>query len=123
MKTVRSQIGAVGKSGAENALKLGLLSLEHAERLLDLNLHNARIALEHGIIGAKAIASATDAQKVIAWRAEFAKVSIREVAAYSRGIYGVAADAEYDFSALALVAWTSCTDALAGWIEMAQAWV
>lgn len=121
MKTIRNQIAAVRKSGAENALKLGLLSVEHAERLLDLNLHNARIALEHGIIRAKAIAGPTDVQTVIAWRAEFAEVGVREAAAYSRGICRVATDAEYDFSALALVMWTSCIDALAGWIRMPQA--
>ena len=107
MKISKAKLVDVKKANIEAVLKLGLLSLEHAERLVDLNLRNAKIALEHGTFSATALASVKDFQGLIALQKELADAGIQETTEYSRAIHRVAVDAEYDFSALAEVAWTT----------------
>jgi hypothetical protein len=112
MKRPKEQLAAVIKANVEVALKVALLSLEHSERLVALNLRNAKIALEHVTFRATAFATIKDGQGLIALRRELAETSIEETKEYSRGIYRVAADAEYDFSALAEIAWATLTKAI-----------
>jgi len=54
---------------------------------------------------------------LIALQKELADAGIQETTEYSRAIHRVAADAEYDFSALAEVAWTSHTKAIEAWLN------
>src|ERR1700730_1689287 len=117
MKISKEQLVDVKKANIEAVLKLGLLSLEHAERLVDLNLRNAKIALEHGTFSATALASVKDFQGLIALQKELADAGIQETTEYSRAIHRVAVDAEYDFSALAEVAWTTHTKAIGAWLN------
>jgi hypothetical protein len=53
---------------------------------------------------------------LIALHRELADAGIQETTEYSRAIHRVAADAEYDFSALAEVAWTTDTKAIEAWL-------
>ena len=68
MARATEQIASIIKANTENALKAGLLSVEHAERFLDLHVRNIRIALEHSIVALSAIPFATDARKLMALR-------------------------------------------------------
>jgi len=117
MTISKEQLVVVKKANVEAVLKLGLLSLEHAERLVDLNLHNVRIALEHGTFGATALASVKNFLGLFALHRELADVGIQETIEYSRAIHRVAADAEYDFSALTEVAWITNTKAIKAWLN------
>ena len=47
MNISKEQLVDVKKANIEAVLKLGLLSLEHAERLVDLNLRNAKSEIAH----------------------------------------------------------------------------
>src|ERR1700686_1614176 len=117
MKISKEQLVVVKKANIEAVLKLGLLSLEHAERLVDLNLRNAKIALAHGTFSAAALASVKDFRGLIALHRELADAGIQETTEYSRAIHRVAADAEYDFSALTEVAWITNTKAIKAWLN------
>lgn len=117
MKTSKEQLGVVKKANIEAVLKLGLLSLEHAERLVDLNLRNAKIALEHGTFSATALATVKDFRGLMTLHRELADAGIQETTEYSRAVHRVAADAEYDFSALAEVAWNTQTQAIEAWLN------
>ena len=117
MKISKEQLVDAKKANIEAVLKLGLLSLEHAERLVDLNLRNAKIALEHGTFSATAFASVKNFRGLFALHRELADVGIQETIEYSRAIHRVAADAEYDFSALAEVALTTHTKAIGAWLN------
>ena len=117
MKISKKQRIVAKKANIEAVLKLGLLSLEHAERLVDLNLRNAKIALEHGTFSATALGNVKDFRGLMALHKELADVGIQETTEYSRAIHRVAADAEYDFSALAEVAWTTHTKAIEAWLN------
>jgi hypothetical protein len=116
MKSPKMQLSVANKANMEAALKLGLLSLEHTERLAELNLHNAKIALEHGIVGATAFGGVKDLPGLIALRTELAESGLHERAAYSRGVYRVAMDATSDFSALAEVVWITLAQSFAAWL-------
>src|ERR1700676_1520870 len=117
MKTPKEQFVVVKKANIESLLKLGLLSLEHAERLVDLNLRNAKIALEHGTFSATALGNVKAFRGLMALHKELADVDIQETTEYSRAIHRVAADAEYDFSALTEVAWTTHAKAIEAWFN------
>jgi Phasin protein len=117
MTISKEQLVVVRKANIEAVLKLGLLSLEHAERLVDLNLHNAKIALEHGTFSATALASVKNFRGLFALHRELADVGIQETIEYSRAVHRVAADAEYDFSALTEVAWTTHAKAIEAWFH------
>jgi len=117
MRISKEQLVVVKKVNIEAVLKLGLLSLEHAERLVDLNLRNAKIALEHGTFSATALANVRDFRGLIALHKELADVGIQETTAYSRAIHRVATDAGYDFSALTEVAWSTHAKAIKAWLS------
>jgi hypothetical protein len=117
MKISKERLVVAKKANIEAVLKLGLLSLEHAERLVDLNLRNAKIALEHGTFSATALANVKDFRGLVALHKELADVGIQETTEYSRAIHRVAADAEYDFSALTEVAWMTNTKAIKAWLS------
>lgn len=119
MKNSNEQFVIAGKANIEAAIKLALLSLEHGERLLNLNIRNTKISVEYATFGATAFTAAQDVPSLAALHKELAEAGIQETAAYSRCIYQVAVDAAYDFSALAEVAWANHTKTIETWHQTA----
>jgi hypothetical protein len=119
VKNPNEQFVIAGKANIEAGIKLALLSLEHSERLLNLNIRNTKISVEYAIFGATAYSAAQGVRGLAALHKELAEVGIQETAAYSRCIYRVAVDAAYDFSALAEVAWTNHTKTIETWRQTA----
>src|SRR3954470_18737566 len=120
MYNAGEQIAELSKVNYDNAMKLASLSIEKAERLLNLNVQSAKLALAQTMTGASAVTEIKDVQDLFALRAKFAEAGMQYATAYSRGVYEVASEAQADFSALAEEAWGAYTKGLAAWVEKAS---
>jgi len=119
MYNAGEQIAELSKVNYDNALKYASLSIEKAERLLNLNVQSAKLALAQSMTGASAVAEVKDPQSFLALRAKLTEAGVQYATAYTRGVYEVASEAQADFSALAEEAWSSYTKGIAAWVEKA----
>ncbi|HTO49168.1 MAG TPA: phasin family protein, partial [Burkholderiales bacterium] len=85
----------------DNAMKLATASLEKIERLAKLNLRTAKNALAEGAENASALSSVKDIEALIALNAELTEAGVQNALGYTRSVYGIAAEAQSEFSALA----------------------
>jgi phasin family protein len=115
------QIAEFNKANVANAIKLASLSIEKAEKLVNLNINAAKLALAQGVEGAQAAASAKDVQELFALRSKIAELGVQSALGYSRGLYELSSEAQSEWSALAEQAWTSYTKGVSTWVERASA--
>jgi len=94
-------ITEINKAGYDTAIKLATLSLDKIERLAKLNLKTAKSAFADGVENANAIAGAKDVKAFMALNAELAEAGVQNALGYTRSIYGIASDAQSEFTALA----------------------
>jgi phasin family protein len=119
MYNATEQFSELNKANYDNVMKLASLSIEKAERLLNLNVQSAKLALAQSMTGASAVAEVKDPQDFFALRAKLAEAGMQYATAYSRGVYEVASETQADFSALAEQAWSAYTKGIAAWVEKA----
>jgi phasin family protein len=91
----------VNKAGYDTAVKLATLSLDKIERLAKLNLKTARSAFAEGVENASAIAGVKDVNALLALNAEMTEAGVQNAIGYTRSVYGIASDAQSEFTALA----------------------
>ena len=103
-----------------NAIKLASLSIENAEKLVQLNINAAKLAIAQAVEGAQAAASVKDVQELLALRAKLAEVGVQSATGYSRTLYELSSEAQAGFSALAEESWSSYTKGVAAWVEKAS---
>jgi phasin family protein len=100
-------LAEINKAGYNNAVKLATLSIDKIERLAKLNLSTAKTAFADGVENASAIAGVKDVPSLLALNAELTEAGVQSVLGYSRGVYGIASEAQSEFSALAEEAWAA----------------
>ncbi len=105
---------------SSNAIKLASLSIENAEKLVQLNINAAKLAIAQAVEGAQAAASVKDVQELLALRAKLAEVGVQSATGYSRTLYELSSEAQAGFSALAEESWSSYTKGVAAWVEKAS---
>jgi len=81
----------INKAGYDTAVKLATLSLDKIERLAKLNLKTAK----------SAFAGVKDVNAFMALNAELAEANVQNAIGYTRSVYGIASDAQSEFTALA----------------------
>jgi phasin family protein len=113
-------LAEVNKAGYNNAVKLAALSLDKFERLAKLNLSTAKTALADGVENANAIAGVKDIPSLLAMNAELTEAGVQGVLGYSRGVYGIAAEVQSEFSAFAEEAWAAYTKEVTAWVDKAS---
>jgi len=114
------QITELGKANVASAIKLASLSIDKAEKLVNLNLNAAKLALAQGVEGAQAAASVKDVQELFALRAKIAELGVQSALGYSRTLYELSSEAQTEFSALAEETWNMYTRGVATWVERAS---
>lgn len=119
MYNATEHIADISKANYTNAIKLASLSIENAEKLVNLNLNAAKLALAQGVEGAQEAASVKDVQELFALRAKLTEVGVQAATGYSRGLYELSSEAQSQFSALAEEAWATYTKGVASWMESA----
>ncbi|HTP48498.1 MAG TPA: phasin family protein [Casimicrobiaceae bacterium] len=91
----------MNRAGYDSAMKLATASLEKIERLAKLNLRTAKNALAEGAENASALSSVKDIEALIALNAELTEAGVQNALGYTRSVYGIAAEAQSELSALA----------------------
>ncbi|HJU22413.1 MAG TPA: phasin family protein [Casimicrobiaceae bacterium] len=108
------------QANVANAIKLASFSIENAEKLVNLNINAAKLAIAQAIEGAQAAASAKDVQELLELRAKLAEVGVQSATGYSRTLYELSSEAQAGFSALAEETWKTYTKGVASWVEKAS---
>src|SRR5258705_7705185 len=120
MYNATEHITDLSKTNSATAGKLGVLSLENAEKIVKLNLDTAKAVLAQGVHSAQAAASVKDVQELLALRAKLTEAGVQAATGYSRTLYELSSEAQAEFSALAEQAWASYTKGVASWVESAS---
>jgi len=120
MYNANEQITEFSKANVQSAIKIASLSLENAEKLVNLNMNAVKLALAQGVEGAQAVAGVRDVQELIALRSKLAEVGVQGALGYSRGLYELASGAQAEFTALSEEAWSSYTKSVATFVDTAS---
>ena len=120
MYNATEQFSEINKASVPSAIKLASLSIENAEKLVQLNINAAKLAIAQAVEGAQAAASAKDVQELLSLRAKLAEVGVQSATGYSRTLYELSSQAQAGFSALAEESWSSYTKGVAAWVEKAS---
>jgi phasin family protein len=120
MYNATEQFAEFNQANVSNAIKVASLSIENAEKLAQLNINAAKLAIAQAVEGAQAAASVKDVQELFALRAKLAEVGVQSVTGYSRTLYELSTEAQAGFSALAEESWQSYSKGVAAWVEKAS---
>ena len=100
MTNVQSQIADFNQSFFKAAASFAQLSVENAERLVQLHIQSAKTALEDSAEHSKALSEARDVQELTALRSKLTETSIEKAMGFSRSLYDLAQDAQNRVSQL-----------------------
>ena len=120
MYNATEQFAEINQVNVSNAIKLASFSIENAEKLVNLNINAAKLAIAQAVEGAQAAASAKDVQDLLSLRAKLAEVGVQSATGYSRTLYELSTEAQSGFSALAEEAWKTYARGVASWVEKAS---
>ena len=90
MMTVEQVMGA-HKANIETLFGLTGKAFEGMEKLIELNMQDARTAMDEAAVNAKAVFSVKDAQELMALQTSLLQPAAEKAAAYSRYVYEIAA--------------------------------
>ena len=114
------QFATFNKANVAQASKIAALALENTEKLMQLNINAAKVALANGVEGASAAAAVKDLQDLMSLRAKYAESGVEAVTAYTRSLYELGSEAQAQFTSLAEEAWSSYSKDAAAWVEKAS---
>ena len=91
----------MNRAGYDSAIRFATVSLENIERLAKLNLRTAKNALAEGVENAGALSGVKNIEGLMALNAELTEAGVQNALGYARSVYGIASEAQSEFSALA----------------------
>jgi phasin family protein len=103
----------IGKTGYDNAVKFATTSLDKIEKLAKLNLKTAKSTLADGVENASALSGVKNIEGLMTLNAKLTEAGMQNALGYTRSVYGIAAEAQSEFSALAEEAMTAYTKSVA----------
>jgi phasin family protein len=121
MYNATEQFADFNKANVAQATKIASLSIESAEKLVQLNINAVKAAIATGVEGAQAATSAKDVQELLELRAKLAELGVQNAVGYSRSVYELTSAAQAQFSALAEEAWSQYSKSVATLVEKASA--
>jgi phasin family protein len=99
--TLARPLSEIGRSTAEAAARATRISMDSAERAMNVQIEYAKGAIEQAKLNARAAAQVKDVQGLLALRARIAENALENLMGYSRSLYEVASDAQSEYSKLA----------------------
>ena len=93
-----SQIAA---ASFETAARLTRISMDSAERAINVQLEYAKGTIKQATLNARAVSQAKDVQELVSLRSRIAENALENLMGYSRSLYEVASDAQSEYSRLA----------------------
>ncbi|MBI3526837.1 MAG: phasin family protein [Betaproteobacteria bacterium] len=100
MITKPEQVAAAGKAQLDATVRFATIAAEGAEKLLNLQLKNARITFNEAVNSAKALTELKDVSEVASWAGTSFQPSLDKAAAYAKSFYDVATGTQQEISAL-----------------------
>ena len=91
----------IGRAAAESASRAARISMDSAERTLNIQIEYAKGAVKQATLTAQAAAQVKDVQELFALRTRIAENAIENLIGYSRSLYEVASEAQSEYSRLA----------------------
>ncbi len=100
MFNLHEQLVAANKGNFETAVGITAVTLQAAERLIDLQLAAAKSILAENTTNAKALIAAKDAQEVMALQSVIAEPMLEKTLGFSRSLYEVASQTQTEITKL-----------------------
>ena len=94
-------LSEIGRAAVESAARAAKISMDSAERTLNVQLEYAKGAVKQATLNVRAAAGAKDVQELLAVRARIAENTLENLMGYSRSLYEVASEAQAEYSRLA----------------------
>ena len=98
MYVTPEQIQATNKANLEAILSLASTQFAAIEKFASLNANAVKTVFEDSLANARALAGAKDVQELVNLQSTFAQPAIEKAIAYSKSVYGVAAETGTEFS-------------------------
>lgn len=109
----------LNRQAVDAAMRLSRLSLDSAERVINLQLGFAKSSIAEVTKNARAFAQAKDVQEFLAARASATESTLERVVGYSRDLYEVASDTQTELSRLAEERMATLQQAVAQGVDQA----
>jgi phasin family protein len=99
--TYTTPISEIGRAAVESATRAAKISMDSAERTLNVQIEYARGAVKQATINARAVSQVKDVQELVAVRTRIAENTIENLMGYSRSLYEIASEAQAEYARLA----------------------
>jgi phasin family protein len=100
MMTKPEQFAALGKAQLETNMRFATIAAEGAEKLLDLQMKNAKAAFNESMKNAKALTEMRDMSELATWAGTSFQPSLEKATAYAKSFYDVATVTQHEIGAL-----------------------
>ncbi len=114
------QIAEINKTNVAQATKFAALSLETAEKFIEVQPGRRQGVFAQSVESAQALAAVKDVQDLLALRTKFAEAQVQSAVGYSRNLYELATEAQAGYSALAEESFGVYTKGVAQWVDQGQ---
>ena len=94
-------VSELGRAAVESAARATRISMDSAERTLNVQLEYAKGAVKQATLNVRAVTQAKDVQELLALRTRIAENTVENLMGYSRSLYEVASEAQSEYSRLA----------------------
>lgn len=101
MTPIANPLSEIGRAAIDAASKAARISMDSAERTINVQLEYAKGALKQATVTAQAVSQAKDVQELLALRVRLAENAVENLMGYSRSLYEVASEAQAEYSRLA----------------------
>ena len=119
MTTTVNPFADIGREAVEAATRATRISLDSAERAITVQLEYAKGALEQATLNARAVSQVKDVNELLALRTRIAENALENILGYSRSLYGVASEAQAEYSKLAEERLSSFQQAVTATVDQA----
>jgi phasin family protein len=98
--TVETPISRLGQAAVEAAARATRISMDSAERALNVQLEYAKGSVQQATLNARAVTQVKDVQELLALRTRIAENAVENLMGYSRSLYEVASEAQSEYARL-----------------------
>ena len=99
--TYTTPISEIGRAAVESATRAAKISMDSAERTLNVQIEYAKGALKQATLNARAVSQVKDVQELLAVRTRIAENALENLMGYSRSLYEIASEAQGEYTRLA----------------------
>jgi phasin family protein len=119
MTPIANPLSEIGRKAVETAVQATRISMDSAERAINVQLEYTKGAIQQVTHNARAASQAKDVQQLLALRTRIAENALENLMGYSRSLYEVASTAQSEYSRLAEQRMAALQQAFAETVEQA----